>query len=297
MFTVQAKPYWHNNKVMQNNKKGETTMLKNPVYGLEKPYLELLQKELLVYTDDTAFDAFSNLIAEKKGEKTILVGFAVSENALLINEILPDGKVKYSPLFELPETVSNERVLSNNNKSAYIDAKNNTLDFGVCDEKSALRIVKPGDVLYLKAFVESFGDYYVTNEKAFFLKQILVEFIKQNSAKISVAFLREKNKGGYALGKNKPSDEAYFITCTEQLPDEVCFLKKEGDFVSPMDIPSLTTAVSKDSLTQANAYFLASGCEKVASLAIRCEKLPNGHFKIKKEAVKKLYAFLENLNR
>ena len=59
--------------------------MKYPVYGMEKDYLEQLQKELFVYTDRTFFDNFSNLIAEKKQGKTVVIGAPVSENAFLIN--------------------------------------------------------------------------------------------------------------------------------------------------------------------------------------------------------------------
>ena len=88
-----------------------------------------IQKEIVIYTDDTYFDGFSNLIAEKKGDKRILVGFLASENGLLVNEILPDGKVRFSPLFELPVTISNERVLSVGGRQGLICEKDKTVDF------------------------------------------------------------------------------------------------------------------------------------------------------------------------
>lgn len=269
--------------------------MKYPVYGMEKPYLMQLQKELLVYTDDTFFDRFSNLIAEKRQDKTIVVGVPVSENAFLVNELCSDGKVKFSPLYEIPQTLSNERVVSLGGKPGLIDAKEQTLDFGAGGEKNASRIVKKGDVLYLKASFESLGDFYITNEITYFLKCIMADFVKQSAAKLTVAFLREQKKGAHALGKNYPADEAYFLTCCEELPGEVCFLKKEGDFVSPMEIPALCTAVKPDMVTLSNAYFLSSGCPRVAGLALRMKKLPGGQYQIKKEAVKQLYAFLESL--
>ena len=86
------------------------------------------------------------------------------------------------------------------------------------------------------------------------------------------------------------------MTCAENLPHEFCFVKKEGDFVSTFDVNGLPVAVCKDSVSVANSYYLSSGCEKVASLALRMKKLPNGNFQIKKEAVKQLTAFLETLN-
>ena len=121
------------------------------------------------------------------------------------------------------------------------------------------------------------------------------DYIKHGTAKISVAFLREKQKGAHALGIHYPAEEAYFVTCAEELPADFCFVKKEGDFVSTFDISNLPVAVCKDSVSTANSYYLSSGCEKVATLALKAKKLPNGNFKIKKEAVKQLFAFLETL--
>ncbi len=267
--------------------------MKNPVYGWEQPYFEQIQKEILIYTDQTFFDGFSNLIAEKKGDKTILVAFPASENALLVNEIFPDGKVGYSPLFQTPDTFSNERVLSVGGRQGLVDAKENKLDFGVSDPKGASRIVKKGDVLYVKPLCETLGDSYITNQIAYFFKQIFVDFLKKSNLKISVAFLREQKKGAHALGLHYPSEEAYFVTLMEDLPDEICLLKKEGDFISPMSLPDLTVAVSKEMKTPANSYFLSSGCSNVAGIALKATKLPNGHYKIKKSAVDKLFSFLE----
>ena len=62
-----------------------------------------------------------------------------------------------------------------------------------------------------------------------------------------------------------------------------------------MEIPVLHTAVKKEMATLANSYFLAGGCPNVAGIALRMTKLPNGQCKIKKEAVRKLYDFLESL--
>ncbi len=269
--------------------------MKHPVFGLEKPYFEQIGREIIIYTDDTCFDGFSNMVAVKKGEKKILVAFSASENAFLVNNILPDGKVGISPLFDIPETLSNERVLSPNGKQGILDAKNKTVDFFVADEKAAEKVVQPGDVVYLKPTCETLGDSYITNQIPYFLKQIFCDYIKHGAAKISVAFLREKQKGAHALGIHFPAEESYFVTCAEELPHEFCFVKKEGDFVSTFDIPALPAAVCKDSVSTANSYYLSSGCAKVATLALNMKKLPNGNFQIKKEAVKQLTAFLESL--
>lgn len=269
--------------------------MKHPVFGLEKPYFEQIGREIIIYTDDTCFDGFSNMIAVKKGEKKILVAFSASENAFLVNKLNPDGTVGISPLFDIPETLSNERVLSPNGKQGILDAKNKTVDFFVADDKAAEKVVQPGDVLYLKPTCEPLGDSYITNQIPYFLKQIFCDYIKHGAAKISIAFLREKQKGAHALGIHFPADEAYFVTCAEDLPKEFCFVKKEGDFVSTFDVPALPTAVCKDSVSTANSYYLSGGCEKVATLALHMKKLPNGNYRIKKEAVKQLTAFLESL--
>ena len=248
--------------------------MKNLVYGLEQPYLSQLSK----------------------GKASVVVGFGVSENAFLVSGILPGGKAKVSPLFEVAETVSGERVLSPNGKQGIFDAKENTVDFCTGDESKTLRVVKPGDVIYRKPFLEAVGDSYITNQPCWFLKQIFSEFLKTNHTKISVAFLRETKKGAYALGKNFPCDEAYFITCQKNLPHPVCFLKKEGDFVSPMEISELPAYVSQKEVSLANAYFGASGCPKTAGIALNYEELPGGQLKIKKDTVKALYSFLETRN-
>ena len=269
--------------------------MKHPVYGLEKPYFEQIGREIIIYTDDTCFDGFSNMVAQKKQEKKIVVAFSASENAFLVNKIFPDGKVGISPLYEIPETLSNERVLSPSGKQGVLDAAKKTVDFFVSDDKAAEKVVQTGDVLYIKPTCETLGDSYITNQIPYFLKQIFTDYIKHGTAKISVAFLREKQKGAHALGIHMPCDEAYFVSCAEDLPNEFCFVKKEGDFVSTFDIPKLPKAVCKDSVSAANSYYLSSGCDKVATLALNMKKLPNGNFRIKKEAVKQLTAFLETL--
>lgn len=271
-------------------------MTKNLIYGREMDYLSQLRKELLIYTDDCFFDGFSNLIAERKGEKGVLAAICASENAFLVSQLQPDGKVKISPLFDIPESYNGARVLSPAGRQGILDAKECTVDFFTGDEKQTARIVKPGDVIYLKPSLETLGDSYITNQLSWFLKQILSEFLKTKSAKLSVAFLRETRKGAYALGKNYPAEAAYFITCCENLPQPLCFVKKEGDFVSPMEIPDLPVAVLPKEVTPANAYFLASGCEKVCGIALNAQKLPGGQYQIKKEAVKALFAFLETLS-
>ncbi len=269
--------------------------MKNPVYGLEKPYLEQLSKELLIYTDNAFFDGFSNLVAQRKGESSVVVGFAASENAFLVSDILADGKVKISPLFEVPEALSGQRVLSPAGKQGILNAKENTVDFFTEGKEKTQKTVKPGDVIYLKPILETIGDSYVTNQPAWFLKQIFSEFLKTKNTKISIAFLRETKKGAYAFGKNFPCDKAFFITCQKDLPKGVCFLKKEGDFVSPMTVSELPAAVLPKEASLANAYYTASGCEQVAGIGLSYEELPGGQYKIKKETVKELFCFLEQL--
>lgn len=270
--------------------------MKNPVYGLEKPYLEQLSKELLIYTDNTFFDGFSNLVAQRKGEPSVVVGFAVSENAFLVSDILADGKVKISPLFAVSEALSGQRVLSPNGKQGILNAKENTVDFCTGGKEKTGKIVKVGDVLYLKPLMETVGDSYITNQPAWFLKQIFCDFLKTKNTKISLAFLRETKKGAYALGKNLPCEKAFFITCQKELRQGVCFLKKEGDFVSPMEMKELPVAILEKEASLANAYYTASGCENVAGIGLCYEELPGGQYKIKKETVKELFAFLEQLS-
>ena len=269
--------------------------MKHPVYGLEKTYLQKIGEELSSCTDEILFDGFSNLIAVKKGEKKILVAFSASENAFLVNQIHNDGKAGFSPLFEIPESLSNERVLSPKGIQGTLDAKAKTVEFQEKEAKEAKDALKPGDVIYIKPTCEAFADFYITNQIPYFFAQIFTDYLKQGTAKISVAFLREKQKGAHALGIHFPAEEAYFVTCAENLPHEFCFVKKEGDFVSTFDIPALPTAVCKDSVSTANSYYLSSGCANVATLALKMKKLANGNFQIKKEAVKQLFAFLESL--
>ena len=172
--------------------------MKHPVFGLEKPYFEQIGREIIIYTDDTCFDGFSNMVAVKKQEKKIVVAFSASENAFLVNKINSDGTAGISPLYDIAETLSNERVLSPTGKQGLLDAKNKTVDFLVADEKAAEKVVQPGDVIYLKPTCETLGDSYITNQIPYFLKQIFTDYIKHGVAKISVAFLREKQKGAHA---------------------------------------------------------------------------------------------------
>ncbi len=270
-------------------------MIKNPVYGCEQPFLEQLGKELTPYADQIFSDSFENLIVERNGKKRVVVCLCVSENALLINQLTPDGKAKFSPLYPLADTLCNERILSYANRLALIDPKANTLDFGMTSEKAVSRVVKVGDMVYLKAFCESFGEYYLTNELSYFLTDMMAEFLKTNDTPLSVCFLREKGKGAHALAKNYPTEKAFFLTVSEQLPQELCFIKKEGDFVSPLEQLSLPVAVSEKEISLSNFYFTAGGAPKVAGIALKADKLPNGHYKIKKETVKALFAFLNTL--
>ena len=266
--------------------------MNHPVYGMEKPYLQKIGEELSSYADEILFDGFSNLIAVKNPKQKTLVAFSASENAFLVNQIHADGKGGFSPLFEIPESLSNERVLSPKGHQGMLDAKAKTVEFKGKEAKDAL---KPGDVIYINPTCEAFADFYITNQIPYFLAQMFTNYFKQGTAKVSVAFLREKQKGAHALGIHYPCEQAYFVTCVENLPHEFCFVKKEGDFVSTFDIPALPTAVCKDSVSTANSYYLSGGCANVATLALKMKKLANGNFQIKKEAVKQLFTFLESL--
>ena len=199
-------------------------------------------------------------------------------------------------LFAVSEALSGQRVLSPNGKQGILNAKENTVDFCTGGKEKTGKIVKVGDVLYLKPLMETVGDSYITNQPAWFLKQIFCDFLKTKNTKISVAFLRETKKGAYALGKNLPCDKAFFITCQKDLRQGVCFLKKEGDFVSPMDMKELPVAILEKEASLANAYYTASGCENVAGIGLCYEELPGGQYKIKKETVKELFTFLEQLS-
>ena len=263
--------------------------MKHPVYGMEKPYLQNIGEELSSCVDEILIDGFSNLIAVKNPKQKTVIAFSASENAFLVNQIRADGKAGFSPLFEIPESLSHERVLSPKGLQGILDVKEKTVDFKTKDA------VAPGDVVYIKPTCEAFADFYITNEIPYFLAQIFTDYLKQKTAKVSVAFLREKQKGAHALGIHYPCSEAYFVTCVENLPQEFCFVKKEGDFVSTFDVPDLPKAVCKDSVSAANSYYLSSGCDKVATLALNMKKLANGNFQIKKEAVKQLLTFLDSL--
>ena len=46
-------------------------MIKNPVYGFEKPYLENIKKENSVYVNEAYFDEFDNLIMIKNSQNGI----------------------------------------------------------------------------------------------------------------------------------------------------------------------------------------------------------------------------------
>jgi hypothetical protein len=264
------------------------------IYGFEKLFLENLKKEIAENVSEIYFDDFDNLIAQKEtgGRNKTLVGINVSENAFLINEIAENGLVGFDSLKELDKGILSQRV-NVGNKTGFIrcDEKDETrykIDFGCKDSKSILKFLKLGDAVYIKPVVENCGDAYFTNSKSSFLKDIFVDIIKNSSKNVCYAFIREENKGAYALGKKFRAEKACFISLLEDLPAPVCFIRKEGDYISDMVLPSEPIAVLQKEKTSASAYFSAGGGKNVIGVGLKCEDLKNGFYKINKEDITKL---------
>lgn len=275
-------------------------MSKNPVYGFEKPYLENIKKELSVYVNEAYYDDFDNLIFVKNGadsSKSVVVAAFASENAFLISEITKGGLMKALPLIKTDDSIINKKVLCGN-RQGYIVKKENDLflDFGASDEKSAERIAKPGDSLYIKPEYETLGNYCYTNEKAFALKNIISVLIKNEFPyKLTFVLFREKSKGAYALGKNLKADYAFFLTLSDEPKNPVSYLKKEKNYISDFKTELLPPHISENNLSFADSYYLAGGCKKAVGLAIKCENLGNGTFKFQKNFLKDLNEFFEKL--
>lgn len=275
-------------------------MNKNPVYGFEKPYLENIKKELSVYTNEAYFDDFDNLILVKNGadaSKTVLVGAYASENAFLVSDITEKGILKASALIKADESIVNQRVISGS-RSGYITKKDGELfiDFGTDDRKSAERIAKCGDALYLKPEYEALGNYFFTNQKAYAMKNIISALVKNEyPCKMIFVLFRERMKGAYALGKNLKADNAFFLALSDEPKNALSYLIKEKEYISNFKTDSLPSFVSESNLSFADSYYLSGGCEKAVGLAIKCERLEGGSFKFSKNAVKSLTEFLEKL--
>ena len=273
-------------------------MSKNPVFGFEKPYFENIKKELSVYVNDAYYDDFDNLILVKNGDenaKTVLVGAYASENAFLVSDITDNGLLKAVSLTKTEDTIINEKIMCGN-KTGYIIKKENDIffDFGVSDKKSAERIAKCGDSLYIKPNYEIIGNYYYTNEKSYALKNIISTLVKSEYPyKIIFVLFREKQKGAYALGKNIKSDYAFFLTLSDKTTKELSYLKKEKNYISDFKTDEISAHISENNLSFADSFYLAGGCPAACGLAIKCENLGNGTIKFSKNSVNELKNFFE----
>jgi len=258
------------------------------IYGFEQLYLENLKKEIFLNCTSVNNDNFGNLIADKGGDT--LIAIPVSENAFLVNEIADNGMISFSCLREISADALSHQTVSVNKKIGFISA-DNKIDFGYSDKKSVIRFIKEGDVVYIKPVIESCGNAYFTNSKCHLLKSILVDIIKNSSASITYAFLREDKKGAFALGKNLKMKAAYFLTLVPDLKEPACFIKKEGDFISDT-CGVYPTAVLEKEHSLANSYYLADGCKNAVGVGLRCYDLKNGYFKVNKEDIKSLVKLL-----
>jgi len=272
--------------------------MKHPVYGFEKPYFENIKAELSGLCDEAYYDAFDNLVFVKNKEnsdKTVLIGCYASENAFLVSDIKEDGTVDAVPLIKPDNTITNERIIAKN-KSGFIRKKEEAffLDFGFDNKKSAEKLIKCGDTLFIKPNYEKTGNFCFSNEKAFALKNILTELLKNDYPyKIIFALFREKSKGAYALGKNLKTDYAFFLTLSEEIKERLSYLKKEKSYISDFSTNALPCHISENVLSYADSYYLAGGSPKATGLAIKCENLGNGTFKLNKHIITELSKFLK----
>lgn len=276
-------------------------MSKSPVYGFEKPYFENIKKELSVYVNEVYYDDFQNLVFVKnsndKSAKTILVGAYASENAFLVNEIKDNGEICCASLFNTDDTIINNKAECKN-KAGYIkkDGDGIILDFGCSDKKSAEKIAKCGDTLYIKAVEESLGNYFFTNEKAHSLKNIISNLIKKEySNNMIFVLFREKQKGAYALGKNIKADESFFITFCDDLKDEISYLKKEKNYISEFETDKIPCHICENNISYADSYYLSGGSKYACGIGIKSETMKNGITKFSKNSVNELAKFLGSL--
>ena len=273
--------------------------MKYPVFGFEKPYFENIKAEFEKFYDEAFYDNFDNLILKKNkngSDKNILIAICASENAFLVSNIKDDGKIDVVSLFKNEDTITNQRVFYKN-KLGYIRKKDDSLmlDFGTSSKKASEKIITPGDTLYIKSDFEMLGDFCFTNEKAFALKHIVALLIKNDYPyNITFAFIREKAKGAFALGKNLKNEYAFFLTLSEELKEDIAYLKKEKSYISSFKTSLIPCHISENILSYADSYYLSGGSPLSAGLAIKCEKSENGTFKFKKSSVNKLNNFLNN---
>jgi hypothetical protein len=271
-------------------------MYKNPVYGFEKSYLETIKKEIEKYAETIYFDAFDNLIVspENINDDTILIGIEASENALLINEILDNGLVEFSPYKELDKNIIYQKAFISNKKGLIFgDEKNYKIDFGYTSKKPVSKFLKKGDTLYIEPTLDNFGEAIYTNMKCFLLKDIMIDLIKTNKNKnIVFAFIREGKKGAYALGKTLKTNRAYFVCLAEEVP--VSLIRKEGEYISSMKIDKTEISVLKKEESLASAYYLAGGSCNSTGVALKYQDMKNGIFKVLKSDIKKLLEILDS---
>ncbi len=276
-------------------------MPKNSAYGFEKPYLEEIEKELTAFSDVIYYDSFSNLIIEKKPNianeevKTVMFSFYVSQNSFMVSEIAKNGNAIISSLMGGNDEFNGKKAVTLNGKNGYIKLNDSKLecDFGYSDKKTAEKYIRCGDILSIKHSSESIGDAIFTNAPHTVIKNVFSECIKDYyNKRVIFAFVREQKKGAYALGQNVKCDEAYFICFSDEIKENMSFIKKEGSFVSPAKIEKNAVVLEKDT-SFASQYFISSGVKNICGIALKKETIGDGIIKIKKETVNELKAFIK----
>ena len=272
-------------------------------YGFEKPYLEEIEKEITQFSDLIYYDAFDNLIAVKNPNtkeeptKTVLFCFSVSDNSFMVNEIKDDGKAVISSLKGYSDDYNGKKAVTLGGKSGYIKAykesKKLECDFGYDSEKTASKYIKCGDILSIKHLCENIGDAFFTNAPHIILKNIFLECIKDYyNKKVIFAFLREEKKGAFALGKSVECDEAYFLCFSDEVKENLSFIRKEGSFVSPLKTDK-TSFVTDKEISFASQYFISAGINNVCGIALKKENIGDGIFKVKKDTINEAIKFIK----
>lgn len=274
-------------------------MNKNPVYGFEKPYLENIKKEITVYANEVYFDSFDNLIAVKNGikdnSKTVVIAAYISENSFLVTDITDSGDAKAVSLFPASDSITNERIVAGT-KTGVIskDANEYVFDFGCDNKKNAERFVKNGDALYIKPYLDNGVSCIFSNEQAFIMKNILTTLIKNEyDYKTVFCFIREKEKGAYALGKNLKSDFAFFISASPDIKNDISLLKKEKNYISEYKSDKLPMHICETSISGADPYYLAGGCNIACGISLKSKNFDNGTIKITKKSLDTLEEFFK----
>ena len=277
-------------------------MAKNPTYGFEKPYLEEIEKEITKSTDIIYYDDFNNLIAEKKPNstseeaKTVLFAFCVSDNAFLVNEKKENGNAGIASLMGGCEEYAGKKAVSSTGKTGFIKVVDKKLecDFGYTDKKTASKYIKCGDVISIKQSCEQSGESLFTNAPSMLLKNIFTECINEYyNNKVIFAFLREQKKGAYAIGKSVKCDEAYFFTFSDEIKDDISFIKKEGSYIASHSVKDLPVCVLEKDISFASQFYFSAGIKKSCGIAIKKTNIGDGIFKITKASVNEIKKFIK----